>query len=264
MLKGRPKRWKFVTQEHGVWTVQLPSWRTFHDFVTQFMLDYSHFVWRGERCDNQPLLPSFDREYAGLTQAKIEAKLASHLKMFKLATRGRRGSNPPMLRDDNEWWAIGQHVGLSTPLLDWTRSPFVALFFAFETEKSPQTPCRVVYAISANTCDHKSAEIRKAHKGQGRPDVAEFFSPLQDDNFRLVSQNGLLSRCTAGKSLETWVTENCQKDNHGILIKIFIPDKERQECLRSLNRMNINHLTLFPDLYGASRFCNMITAIPKY
>ena len=49
-----------------------------------------------------------------------------------------------------------------------------------------------------------------------------------------------------------------------ILIRITIPNKDRIDCLRSLNRMNINHLTLFPDLYGASRFCNHHAATKNY
>jgi len=68
-----------------------------------------------------------------------------------------------------------------------------------------------------------------------------------------------------GKSLDEWVQKN-QRDNDtgATLIKIIIPNAERDNCLRMLNRMNINHLSLFPDLYGASYFCNLFSEIDKY
>jgi hypothetical protein len=214
------------------------------------------------------LIPSFDRHFKSRSQSHIEEKLDDHLNVFKLATRGRRGINPPKLDHENDWWALGQHHGLDTPLLDWTRSPFVALFFAFEKIRQPQTSCRAIYAINPGSCKEKSSLIIDAHAkagGTGRPDVVEFFTPAQDENSRLVNQNGLLSRCTSGKPLENWVAEKFVGDTkNGVMMKILIPNSGREECLRTLNKMNINHLTLFPDLYGASSFTNTVNTIAKY
>jgi hypothetical protein len=47
-------------------------------------------------------------------------------------------------------------------------------------------------------------------------------------------------------------------------MKITIPNGNRVDCPKSLNRMNINHLTLFPDMYGASKHCNHAAQMQLY
>ena len=54
------------------------------------------------------------------------------------------------------------------------------------------------------------------------------------------------------------------KEDRIILFCITIPDKDREELLRFLNKMNINNLTLFPDLIGAAQYCNCMLTIDDY
>jgi hypothetical protein len=261
---ARKPRWKVESFENGVVTVNLFSWDYYGNFIYDEMLDYN-FVYRGHRCDNWRLESTLDRLLRKRHGFVRESYAAEQLERFKYAVRGRRGSHPPELKTENDWWALGQHNGLATPLLDWTVSPYVGAYFAFCNTKSDDTPKRVIYALAENVIAGKSAEILKVHKGIERAPIVEFFKPLSDENSRLVSQNGLLTRSPIGTDLETWIKQSFKGEKSlWILVKILIPSNNRENCLRELNIMNINHLTLFPNLYGSSTFCNMDASIEGY
>lgn len=262
---SKPSRWIKKEIKNGVWEIELSSWKWFHDFIRQEMLEYSHYIWRGQRDSGWRLESSLDRLIKFKPKSEREYLANEHLGKFKLAIRGRRGSNPSKIADENEWWALGQHQGLATPLLDWTESPFVALYFAFEKQMKSSTGKRAVWAIGG--IDGKNNEIISTHKKEefNRPLILEFVRPHQDENARLVSQAGLFSRTPIGDTVETWIERNYIGESHKApLLKLVFPEKERTECLRTLNKMNINHLTLFPDTYGASQHCNKALQIAKY
>lgn len=277
----------------GIGKIRLRSWKVFLDFIHQEMLDFDSYIWRGQRCDNWILQSTLDRliEKAKVAKTKIPSFRSSHLEQFKYAVRGRRGPNPALIESENDWWALGQHHGLATPLLDWTTSPFAAAYFAFINSGEDQTRHRVVFALSKPGIETKvraiyreeviKREQKKAAIEASRKEPiglltrgllnmpirneVEFIKPLSDENQRLVNQGGLFTRSPDGVDLESWIKINAKEENEFYtLIKILIPNRDREECLKTLNRMNINHLTLFPDLYGASKYCNLFGEIEKY
>jgi hypothetical protein len=243
---------------HGIVDITLENWESFNNLFNQ-IIDYPHYVWRGQKDASWVLEPTLNRIIKDI-EGDLDNIIKKHLENFKYATRGRRGSNPKLDLTDDEWWALGQHNGLATPFLDWTTSPFVAAFFAFSEENSDEVEYRSIYALHQTRTIKKSNELKDKHK-----EVIEFIKPFTDDNPRLVNQSGLFSKGPVSQDLEKWIAAQFIDDKRSVvLIKIRIPTTERLTFLKALNRMNINHLTLFPDIIGSSIYSNMALRIAKY
>lgn len=246
-------------QTSGLLQIEMPSWKELFPHITQRALKYPHYAWRGQRDASWRLESSLHRLLKGDPPSVMRQRASQHLERFKLAVRGRRGPNPPAMKSADEWWALGQHQGLATPLLDWTMSPFVALYFAFYEAMPSSCGRRAVFSIYANdSLNNPLPESLRDGKG------IRIVRPLQDDNARLVSQSGLFTKVPLGESIDTWIEKYYPTSKHTMLIKITFPDADRVECLQTLNRMNISHLSLFPDMFGASVHSNRSLEIDEY
>lgn len=248
--------WKLLSsKEGGISTYQIDSFLDFTDFVNSSFQEYNKYIFRGQMHKGWKLQPSFDR-IVPIDSSDYLLRRKEHLNQFIKYSQGRlKIEHSLSLKEEKDWWAIGQHYGLATPLLDWTESPFIAAYFAFAEESHFPKKDRIIYCLSSSYIEKYS------------DNKIELFYSQNDGNPRLINQRGLFTYNQEKIDIENHIKLNFPfKDNKSAMIKLIIPEKAmtRADFLKSLNRMNINHLTLFPDLSGASKYSNQILLIKNY
>lgn len=187
--------------------VTLSAWREFRDRVLATRSKRG-YVWRGQKGDEPQgwlLQSKFDREVKSKNDRERNEKLKRHLENFK---NEMRNSFPNVLPDnDIDIWALGQHYGLRTPLLDWTLSPFIAAYFAFEAQEDASDPndrYRYVYALN-RSIGRLLSKKKSGSKVLSRERSVPFIEKVPHANPRLSAQKGILTQAFLGKDIMKYV-----------------------------------------------------------
>src|SRR3954470_13250468 len=152
-------------------TIRLHKWQEYKSVVQQFS---ENWAFRGQADARWVLNNAIERTDFIHYEKGIEKEFVAEF---------QRGARNYLSRDETpghliEWLALMQHHGAPTRLLDLTKSPFIASFFAFE-QCHVRDDCYIaIWGLNVHYLRHRALEILKD----------EFRSELKDSD-GLIKEN---------------------------------------------------------------------------
>ena len=263
-----------------VLTERADSWDAFTAWVAELQGSWG---FRGQRDSGWVLNTSLDRavrrEYSSPTGSG-HSHLPRAPEIRNLLFRFQQQAHqyipqPPQVDDLTSWLALMQHHGVPTPFLDWTRSPYVGLYFAMEED--PADGGCAVWGIDLQWLDDKARKLLPS----GFPAAVEVKQCAEYVNGWILSDSSQVailavhpSRLDARMAAQQGfflcklyhqvffsqvlmsmimhpIADNVPDLPSTPVVRRLVIDKDRRiEFLKNLRDMNIHRASLFPGLDG--------------
>jgi FRG domain len=153
--------------------------------------------------------------------------------------------------ENGAFYALLQHHGYPTPLLDWTNSPFVAAYFAFKEDVSSDNVAHVrIFAFDAKSwrSDFNQMQSLKATNRH-----FSLLKPLALENPRMAPQQSVFT-VTNIADIEDYLLAQSAANSKKYLVAFDIPTTQRVQALHDLSLMGISAASLFPGIDGICEY----------
>jgi len=206
----------------------------------------------------------------------IEDIVDLELKSFKnFKQRAHLFHNSSIISNENDIVALitlMQHYGAPTRALDWSISPYVALYYAvsggFDTDGAIWFFCcwelvkKMEQLYGKEYIPSKENYIKMARDPNVQPIM--YISDRDKLTDRMINQQGLFTVCQNVLGDHAYSIGNVLsefKDIRNWLWKIVIPKEHKIQFLAKLHAMNITGASLFPGADGIGRYLNELMHI---
>jgi FRG domain len=245
-------------------TVRMESWEQFRSYIESFEDDPGRKIWdevwfRGQGNAEWKLHTTLERRTLNVRAVSNYFNLISEIKPAIETFTGNTFDLPSRmeveemcreydrfgywLRQSTTYLAHLRHCGFPSPLLDWSKSPYVAAYFAFAGAKHDGDVAIYAYRERANSAGFKV-------NGSDTPQIVSF-GPIVKTHRRHFRQQSRYTACVRWGN-DKWFFEPhdsvfSQRDNlqQDWLWKISIPARERMKAISFLDKFNLNEFTLF-------------------
>jgi hypothetical protein len=243
-------------------TIRFTGWSDYKNFTDQLS---ENWAFRGQSNATWNLRNAIERTDFIKLHKGIEAEFVAEF---------QRGARNYLSKDELpehliEWLALMQHHGAPTRLLDFTKSPFIASYFAFEQCEGMEGGHVAIWAINFNFLRTKALEVLSSeleedirlNKNLINERLFEkiFYhynrslvfpvEPFRMNRRYSLQQSIFLSTGTSAEPFMSQLAFPGDEVKKAVL-KMELPAHLQKEVLRDLQRMNLNRASLFPDLDG--------------
>ena len=224
--------------------------------LTRYFSDHQLW-WRGHACEEWKLHPSIFHKGLEANESNLSGLFIQHA----LA----RYKNAPAYDEYASWMFLMQHYGLPTRILDWTKSPIVALYFAIHNasnENDAAVWC--LLPTKLNKCQIGSDKLVSRNNPEVKKSIYNAFSKTVENsnyNIAFIAQHIDMRQLIQASeytihSLATPLEE--MEESSEFVGKIILPRSQIDGLKKLLLVLNINQAYLFPDLENLSEYLKSI------